>query len=294
MKIGVIGTGAMGAPMTLNLAKAGHQILAFDLDMKKVAAIASNTIRPAASPAAIAAECELIITMIWDDASLRAVVGGTGGICEAANFKGTLVDLSATSYQVAGEIGKALAAQGAQFLDGSVIGGGVPAARAGTSPIVIGGDAATFERYRPVLEKLGSVDYVGALGNAKITKIINNFLVGALSASNAEALVLGMAEGLKLEDLVAWTVGGSGNSHVLEAFMGRYVREGIYGIGQISHPLMAKDLTLTCELGDTFEFPALFAEYARQVYVECARELGENEMFTTVFDYYRRKLPTGA
>src|SRR5262249_11511626 len=156
----------------------------------------------------------------------------------AASFKGCVVDLSTTSLALAQECERAMAAAGSIFLDAAVIGGGVPAAKAGKSPIVVSGNAEAFARYKDKLARLGICDFVGSSGNAKIVKIINNMLVGIITASNAEALSLGMSAGMDLKALVAGLEGGSGGSVVLKSYMGKYANEGIYGDGLIGHKLM--------------------------------------------------------
>jgi 3-hydroxyisobutyrate dehydrogenase len=287
MKIGTVGLGAMGAPMTRNLATGGDEIICFDLDARKVQSIVGKDINSAPDVGALAAQCELVVVMITDDDALRSVVFGGRGILSVP-FGGCVVDLSTTSVALARECQRAVADHGGVFLDGAVIGGGAPAAKAGKSPIVISGDEASFERYKSKLARLGTCDYVGPPGNAKIVKVINNMLVGIFTAANAEALSLGMAAGLDLKSLVGGLEGGSGESVVLKSYMGKYAKEGVYGDGLIGHSLMAKDLALACELGDMTSSPVIFAEIARQFYVWAGTALGQEKMFPSVFELFRR------
>lgn len=287
MKIGTVGLGAMGAPMTRNLAVAGDQVHCYDLDPRKIDAVCGRDIHAAKSVAEIAQTCELIVVMISDDPALREVVFGPRGIL-AATFEGCVVDLSTTSLALARECERAVSGAGGTFLDGAVIGGGAPAAKAGKSPIVVSGRRDVFDKYRDKLARLGTCDFVGACGNAKIVKIINNMLVGIITASNAEALALGLAAGMDLKTLVAGLGNGSGSSVVLKSYMGKYVDEGIYGDGLIGHKLMAKDLTLACELGNMTASPVLYAELARQFYMWSGRALGDDKMFPSIFELFMR------
>jgi 3-hydroxyisobutyrate dehydrogenase-like beta-hydroxyacid dehydrogenase len=289
MKIGTVGLGAMGAPMTRNLAVEGDEILCFDLDERKIHSVVGNNIRAVSDVGALAKECELVVVMITDDVALRSVVFGERGILSVP-FKGCVVDLSTTSVSLARECESAVAKHGGVFLDGAVIGGGAPAAKAGTSPIVVSGDETSFERYKSRLARLGNCDFVGATGNAKIVKVINNMLVGIFTAANAEALSLGMAAGLDLKSLVGGLEGGSGESVVLKSYMGKYAKEGVYGDGLIGHSLMAKDLTLACELGSETSSPVVFAEVARQFYMWAGAALGQDKMFPSVFELFRRDM----
>ncbi len=288
MIIGAVGIGAMGTPMARNLAAGGDRVLAFDIDRGAVDAVVGGAIQPAESAAAMAEECALIVIMVSDDAALRDVVFGRRGLMQAPAFTGCAADLSTTSVALAREVGEALKLKGGRFLDGGVIGGGVAAARDGTSPIVLAGDRDDFERHLPVLSRLGSCDFVGAQGNAKVVKIINNLLVGVITAANAEALSLGIEAGLDPGKLLACLANGSGDSTVLQSYMGRYVKDGVYGDGLIGHHLMAKDLSLACELADMTRTPAAFAELGRQLYAACGQALGGDAMFPSVFEYFRR------
>lgn len=287
MIVGTVGLGAMGAPMTRNLAVAGDTVVCYDIDSRKAVAIGGPAISTADSVRRVAEQCELLVVMITDDAALRDVVFGESGIL-SASFSGCVVDLSTTSVALARECAPAVAAKGGVYLDGAVIGGGAPAAKAGKSPIVISGDKATFDRYSGKLARLGSCDFVGDTGNAKIVKIINNMLVGIITAANAEALSIGMAAGMDLKALVDGLENGSGGSVVLKSYMGRYAHEGVYGEGLIGHRLIAKDLTLACELGNTTASPVLYAEMARQLYVWSGGALGVDKMFPSVFELFRR------
>lgn len=289
MNIGVVGLGNMGKPMARNLAVAGDTVLAYDLNAGAMEEVRSEFIHPAAGVDEIASRCELIVIMVWDDAALREVVFGERGILAATEFRGCAIDLSTTSVAVVREISTALSSRGAVFLDGAVIGGGVPAAKVGKSPIVLSGPRSAFDAHFRVLSRLGTCDYVGDQGAAKVVKILNNLLVGVVTAANAEALSLGLAAGLRLPDMVEALGIGPATSTVLESYMGRYVREGRYGEGLIGHALMAKDLSLACELATEVGAPAHFAEAGRQAYLEFGRTLGPEKPFPTAFDYYRHR-----
>jgi len=222
---------------------------------------------------------------VWDDAALRAVALGADGLL-AGRFRGCFVDLSTTSVAIARELGRAFAAADATFLDGAVIGGGAPAAKAGKSPIVIAGEREAAARAAPVLRHLGTCEYVGPLGCAKVVKVVNNLLVGVLSAANAEAVSLGVSAGLECATLVAVLREGPAASTAL-GYLASLVERGRYGDGLIGHRLMAKDLALACELADETRRPAVLAAAAQQIYVGCAAALGPATQFPAVYDAYR-------
>ena len=287
MKMGAIGIGAMGAPMARNLARDGDSVLAFDVVPDRVDAIAGDFLSRAENVAEIAAACELIVIMTPDDKALREVIYGDQGILSVASFSGCAVDLSTTSEVLAREIGEAVSNHGASYLDGAVIGGSVEAAREGTSPIVVSGDEGAFDRYNSVLERLGSVDYAGEQGNAKIVKICNNLLLGIHTASGAEALSIGEAAGLSLQDMTTWLDSSSGNTVALQSMFGRFVHEGHYPEGIASLKFYDKDLALGCALAERNEFPALFVHLTRQLFAAAAQVEGAAAPFPSIHTYFR-------
>jgi len=287
LTVGVIGLGGMGRPMAQRLAAAGHAVCGYDISADASASAAREGIEPMADPAALAARCELVIAMVWDDHALRDIVNGARGIAASSRLPQCVVDLSTTSVAVAHEVGTTLSARGSAFLDGAVIGGGVAAVKAGKSPIVLAGDRMLFDRYLHAFSVLGNCSYVGALGAAKAIKIVNNLLVGVVTAANAEALSLGVALGLDLGQLVGWLRLALGGSRVLDSYMGRYVDEGGYGEGLIGHRLMAKDMQLAAELAESLDCPAVFPRPAREMYLAFGRSLGADRPFPSAFEFFR-------
>jgi 3-hydroxyisobutyrate dehydrogenase-like beta-hydroxyacid dehydrogenase len=285
MNVGVVGLGSLGVPMARNLVAAGLTVRVHDIRAEAYAVLEDVAVVRCASVAELAVPCEVVISVVWDDAALHEVAFGPSGLL-AGRFRGCFVDLSTTSVAIAREIGRVFAAAGATFLDGAVIGGGAPAAQAGKSPIVIAGDRDAATRITPVLRHLGSCDYVGSLGCAKVVKIVNNLLVGVLSAANAEAASLGVSAGIELATLVDVLRKGPAASTAL-GYLASFVERARYGDGLIGHRLMAKDLALACELADETRRPAVLAAAAQQTYMACAAALGPASQFPAVYDAYR-------
>lgn len=287
--VGVIGLGAMGASFAENLVIAGYPVHGYDIAPAAVEAARRFGVTIERNPAAVGDRAELIVIIVWDDAALRQVLFGADGLAHASRQPECVVDLGTTSVAIAVEAGTVFAARAIAFLDGAVIGGGVAAARAGRSPIVLAGDRDAFEHWRTTLAILGSCEYVGRQGCAKAVKLMNNLIVGIVTASNAEALSLGVSMGLEVHELVAAFTRGPAASHVLESYMGRYVESGRYGEGLIGHRLMAKDLRLAAELAESIACDAVFARIGEQQYLEFAREIGEDRPFPSCFEVYRAR-----
>lgn len=288
VRIGVVGLGSMGRPIARRLIEAGYRVSGYDISPQAMTLATSHGIACANSPAVLAEQCELILVMVWDDHALRTALFAPDGVLGATRLPSCVIDLSTTSVAVAREVGAVVTERGTTFLDGAVIGGGVSAVTAGTSPIVVSGDRAAYERHAPVLATFGSSTYVGCQGNAKAVKIINNLLVGVVTAANAEALSLGAALGLDVADLVAWLGEGPGGARVLSSYMGRYIDEGQYGEGLIGHRLMAKDLQLAAELAESLQLPAIYPRLGQQMYLAFGRIMGPDNPFPSAFEYFRR------
>lgn len=275
--IGIIGLGAMGMPMARNLLKGGEQVIALDVRDAVVAEIEREGAQRATSPRDLADKSDLVITMVNDDAALVSVVFSPDGLAEARPVR--LVDTSSTSVGLTQELGQWAEGKGGTYLDGAVIGGGAAAADRGESPFVIAGDRTAAEEVMTRLAPLGSWSYMGALGNAKITKILNNWLVGAMTVSNAEAMALGVASGVNAETLLGALADGSAESTVLRSYLGSYLKDGVYGQGLIPIPMMEKDLRLATELADAVSAPAFGAEISRDIYRMAATRIGRDAMF---------------
>ncbi|MBM3956498.1 MAG: NAD(P)-binding domain-containing protein, partial [Gemmatimonadetes bacterium] len=153
-RIGFVGLGKMGAPMSRNLMKAGHQVAAYDVDASRIAALADSGARAAASPAEAASGAAITITMVPDSPDVEAAVAGAGGVIEGAGRGSVVIDMSTIAPATSRSLAARLAQRGVEMLDAPVTGGVVGAENA-TLSIFVGGDRAVFERCLPVLQLMG-------------------------------------------------------------------------------------------------------------------------------------------
>lgn len=217
MKIGFIGLGIMGRPMAANLLKAGYEVV-----VRNRSAAAEDELRAlgatvAGSPREVAAQSDVVITMLPNSPDVRLVCLGEGGIIEAAREGLVVVDMSSIAPTAAREVGEALAAKGVTMLDAPVS-GGEPGAVAGTLSIMAGGDRATFDRVRDVLLAMGrSAAYVGPLGAGNIAKLANQTVVAVNIAVLGEALVLARLSGVDPAAVLEAIKGGLAGSNVMNA-----------------------------------------------------------------------------
>lgn len=214
--IGFLGLGVMGAPMARNLLAAGHDVIAWNRSPEPLAELAAAGARPADGPAAVAAEADLVISIVSDDAALREVLGGPDGGIAAARPGSLIIDMSTVSPALARELAAEAEARGVGFLDAPVSGGDV-GARDGTLSIMVGGSAADVERARPVFEVLGSrVTHVGDAGAGQVAKACNQVLVAVIFGGLAEALVLGSKLGVDPARVLDAVGGGMAANRIME------------------------------------------------------------------------------
>jgi 3-hydroxyisobutyrate dehydrogenase len=205
-----VGLGAMGAHMARNLHRAGLLRGVWNRSADKANALAAELPTTAyASLAALAADSDAVVICVSADADVRSVVAGLrGGLKPGA----IVIDCSTVGAGTAREMHQLLAGQGVAFLD-CPVSGGVEGARLGTLAMMAGGEEATFERARPVLEKLGkTIAYLGPSGAGQACKATNQIMCAGIIQAVAEAMAFAKAEGLPLERVIDTLGKGAGSS----------------------------------------------------------------------------------
>jgi 2-hydroxy-3-oxopropionate reductase len=216
-RIGFIGLGIMGKPMSRNLLKAGHELVVYDVVPELVAEVVADGAKPGASPADAARRSEIVVTMLPDGPEVEQAVLGPGGALEGAKPGTIIVDMSSISPLVSQKVAAACAKKGVEFVDAPVS-GGEPKAIDGTLAIMAGGKPEVFEKVVPVLQKMGSsVTLTGPVGAGNVTKLANQIMVACNIAAMGEALVLATKAGLDPEIVFNAVKGGLAGSAVLNA-----------------------------------------------------------------------------
>ena len=217
MKVGFIGLGIMGKPMSKNLLKAGHEVVCFDLNKPNVDEVAAAGAKGAASIADVAAACSFIITMLPNSPQVRQVALDAGGIADNAEPGTLLVDMSSIAPLAAREIHDALKAKNIRMLDAPVS-GGEPKAIDGTLSVMVGGAQKDFDEAKLVLDAMAaSVVRVGEIGAGNIAKLANQIVVAINIAALAEAMTLSAKAGVDPELVFQAIRGGLAGSTVMEA-----------------------------------------------------------------------------
>ena len=221
--IGFIGLGIMGRPMAKNLLKAGYPIVVHSRSKGPVDDVVAAGAKAAASPRDVAAQCDVLVTMLPNSPDVELVALGRDGIIEGARPGMILADMSSISPIVSKKIGAALAAKGVKMLDAPVSGGEQGAINAALS-IMVGGDQAVFESVLPIFQAMGkTITLLGPLGSGNFTKLANQIIVAGNLTALAEALTLAKKAGLDRELTLTALGGGLAGSKCLEQKKGNYL-----------------------------------------------------------------------
>lgn len=217
MKIGFIGLGIMGKPMSLNLIKAGYELVVFNRSQKAIDEVVQAGAEAGQSPKDVAERSDVIITMLPNSPEVKEVVLGPNGVIEGAKPGSIVIDMSSIAPGASQEVGKALAEKGIRFLDAPVS-GGEPGAIAGTLSIMVGGKKEDFEEMLPILKAMGSSAVLcGDIGAGNVTKLANQIIVAINIAAVSEALTLATKAGVNPETVYEAIRGGLAGSKVLDA-----------------------------------------------------------------------------
>ncbi len=273
--IGFIGLGNMGGPMAANLVKAGHEVQGFDPVPAAVAAAKEAGVSIGASPADVAREADIVVTMLPSGRHVLSVYDGADGVVAAAKPGALLIDSSTVDVDLARKAHALAAAKGALSLDAPVS-GGVGGAAAATLTFMVGGDTAAFAQARPVLEAMGKkIVLCGGAGAGQAAKICNNMILGISMIGVCEAFVLAEKLGLSHQSLFDVASTASGQCWSLTSYCpvpgpvpaspaNRDYQPGF------AAALMLKDLKLAQEASQSAGAPTPLGAAATQLYAMMA------------------------
>ncbi|MBO4424590.1 MAG: 2-hydroxy-3-oxopropionate reductase [Spirochaetales bacterium] len=217
MKVGFIGLGIMGKPMCKNIIKAGHQVSFHSRHADVTAELEALGAKGKSNAAEVAAESEVVITMVPNSPQVREVALGKNGIIEGARKGLVVIDMSSIDPVETRSIGAALAEKGIEMIDAPVS-GGEPKAIDGTLSVMAGGKEELIERYRPLLSTMAaSVVRCGDLGAGNVAKLANQIVVACNIAAMSEALAFSKKMGSDPSLIYQAIRGGLAGSTVLDA-----------------------------------------------------------------------------
>lgn len=263
-KVGLIGLGIMGMPMARNLIKAGYHLTVFIRTAARCDEMVAAGAHPAASPAELAAACDVIITIVSDTPDVESVILGAGGAAEGIRAGSVVIDMSTISPRVTRVIAQRLTEKGADMLDAPVS-GGQQGAIDGTLSIMVGGDPDVFQRCLPVLAAMGrNVIHVGPTGSGQMVKLTNQILVAGTLNAVTEALVFAEKSGLDLDRAIEAVKGGAAGSWQLTNLAPKIVARDFRPGFMID--LMQKDLGLVMAAAAEMEVPLPGTGLVHQTY----------------------------
>lgn len=213
--IGFIGLGIMGRPMSKNLLKAGYALVVNDIVKEPVEELVGLGAKSAPTAAAVAAQSDVVITMLPDTPDVDKVALGPNGVMEGIRPGSIYVDMSTVSPTIAQRIAEVGREKGVKTLDAPVSGGDVGAQK-GTLSIMVGGDEETFNKVLPIFNVMGKAVLCGGPGAGQTVKACNQILVGVTIAGVAEALTLGAKAGVDPAKIVQVLSGGLARCGILE------------------------------------------------------------------------------
>lgn len=256
MRIGFVGLGLMGRPMCLNLHRAGATLTIHNRSRAVVDALVREGLSPAATPREVAESVDVVIVMVADTPAVEAVVLGKDGLAAGLHSGTVVIDMGTTAVAVTRALAARVRARGGDYLDAPVSGGEV-GAREATLTIMVGGDEATLQRVRPVLEVLGRrITHIGDTGAGQVAKAANQVIVGLTIGAVAEALSLAARAGADPARVREALDGGFAASPIL-ALHGQRMIDGTFAPGGKVFT-QHKDLVQALELAESvgLELPA--------------------------------------
>ena len=269
--VAFIGLGNMGGPMATNLVAAGHSVTVFDLSAEACAQLKAAGAAVAGSAADAASGVDYVISMLPAGKHVAATYMGDGGLLSLLDEATTVLDCSTIDAATAREVGEAAAAMGIGFMDAPVS-GGVAAAAAGTLAFMCGGDAATFEKARLILQDMGkNIFHAGPAGSGQVAKGCNNMLLAIHMIGSCEALEMGARNGLDPKVLSEIMLASSGRNWSLEVYnpypgvMENAPASNDYKPGFMVD-LMVKDLGLAMEIAQLSDVNNSMGQLARELY----------------------------
>ena len=286
-RIGFIGLGAMGKPMTRNLMKAGYPVNVLTRTRSKIGDLLADGAVWCNTPKEIAQKSDVVITMLPDTPDVEQVFGGRDGVFDGARPGMLLIDMSTVSPIAVRKLAREAEARGCDFLDAPVSGGDI-GAQNGTLSIMAGGGESAFQRAMPVFQAMGkTILLIGDSGAGQITKAANQILTSITTEAVAEALVFAAKAGVDPAKVRQALMGGSASSRILETH-GKKMIERNFKPG-FRMRLHRKDLDITLDAGKAYGAALPVTAQVRELMTETLND-GQGDMDNSSFLLLLEKL----
>lgn len=251
-KIGFIGLGIMGRPMALHLLKAGYSLSVLEKNKASKELVAAGA-QAFATPAAIAKNSDVVITMLPDSPEVEAIVSGPDGVLEGIKQGALFIDMSTIAPATAKKIHEWMQKKGVEAIDAPVS-GGQAGAEAATLSIMAGGAEQAFQRALPLFQAMGkNIVLIGESGAGQMAKACNQLIVGMTIQAVAEAFTLAGKAGVDLVKMREVLLGGFAQSKILDLH-GKRIIERNFSPG-FKIKLHRKDMNIALQAGREFSVP---------------------------------------
>jgi len=230
MNIGWVGTGVMGSSMAGHLQKAGHNLSVFNRSKEKTDGLVSNGAKWCSSPAEVAANSEIVFTIVGHPADVQEVYLGENGILKAESPCSIVVDMTTSQPSLAKTLFEQAAKKGVESLDAPVSGGDV-GARDAKLAIMVGGKKEIFDKVFPLFQLMGpTISYMGGPGAGQHTKVCNQIVVAGNMIGTCESLLYASKQGLDKQQVIDIVGKGAASSWAINN-LGPRIAKGNYDPG---------------------------------------------------------------
>jgi len=279
-KVGFVGLGMMGNPMSKNLLKAGYELTVWNRTESKMKEIVTSGAKPATSAKEVAEKSEVTITMLTGSADSEEVILGEKGVLEGMRPGAVVIDMSTISPETSKRIASEVARKGCKMLDAPV-GGTVGVAANAALTIQVGGDKEVFETHRDILAAMGkNIFHIGGNGMGCYVKLVANAIMGTNMAVLAEAMCLGAKAGIST-DLMLEVLKNSGSSSRMLEIRGPNIVKGEYK-AQFMLKLLFKDLGIILDTAAGDSVPLPIVGLARQIYAQAVVDGKGDQDFSAI------------
>ena len=281
-QIGYVGLGVMGGGVARRLLEAGHEVTGYNRTRGKADSLIADGMGLAETPREAAERSDIVFSMVTNTQALAAVTGGPDGILSGLGPGKVYIDMSTVSPGASRELAERVAETGAEMLDAPVS-GSVITLEQGKLSVIVGGDAATFERVLPILRDIGpTVTHVGGNGQAVLMKIATNLSLAVQMLAFSEGVLLAEKGGISREDAVQ-VLTNSAIASPMVRYRGPFVLE-MPEEAWFDCNMMQKDMVLALDLGRELDVP-LPTTAATNEMLTAARGMGlDKHDFAVMFD----------
>ena len=276
-RVGMVGLGALGLPMAVNLRRAGLTLQVHTRSRRAENDPELSGACRCKNPAATAENVDVLLLCVSDDSAVNDVLFGQDGAAEQLEPGSIVIDCSTISPKGAQQAAAQLERIGVRYIDAPVT-GGTEGARAGTLTVLVGGDAAVLAKVRPLLDVIGgSVHHIGPVGRGQQAKAVNQVLVAGSYAAVAEAIALGQRLKLPMQQVIEALGSGAAGSWALN-HRSEAMLQGNYPLG-FKLSLHRKDLGIALETANSVELDMPITALVAQLETDLIQKgYGDNDV----------------